>query len=146
MICCRTPSILRKRLEEFGVRGRIDQINPGPVITGYEFEPAAGVKVTHVVNLADDLALAMKAGAVRVFGPVPGRGTVAIEVPNSEPQTVSLREILGLQGVRRVEGRRCRWPSARTPSASPRWPTSPPCRTSWWPAPLERGSRRASTP
>jgi S-DNA-T family DNA segregation ATPase FtsK/SpoIIIE len=87
--------LLRKRLEEFGVQGSIKQINPGPVITGYEFEPAAGVKVNHVVNLADDLALAMKAGAVRVFGPVPGRGTVAIEVPNPEPSTVTLREILG---------------------------------------------------
>jgi S-DNA-T family DNA segregation ATPase FtsK/SpoIIIE len=64
------------------------------VITGYEFEPSPGVKVNQVVNLADDLALAMKAGAVRVFGPVPGRGTVAIEVPNAEPQTVYLREIL----------------------------------------------------
>jgi S-DNA-T family DNA segregation ATPase FtsK/SpoIIIE len=87
--------LLRRRLEEFGVGGRIVQINPGPVITGYEFEPAPGVKVTHVVNLADDLALAMKAGAVRVFGPVPGRGTVAIEVPNPEPSVVHLREILG---------------------------------------------------
>ena len=86
--------LLRRRLEEFGVNGRIVQINPGPVITGYEFEPAPGVKVNHVVNLADDLALAMKAGAVRVFGPVPGRGTVAIEVPNPEPSTVYLREIL----------------------------------------------------
>jgi len=86
--------LLRKRLDEFGVAGTIKQINPGPVITGYEFEPAPGVKVTHVVNLADDLALAMKAGAVRVFGPVPGRGTVAIEVPNPEPSTVSLREML----------------------------------------------------
>ncbi|HSF02878.1 MAG TPA: DNA translocase FtsK 4TM domain-containing protein [Solirubrobacterales bacterium] len=84
---------LRKRLEDFGVTGRIVQVNPGPVITGYEFEPAPGVKVNQVVNLADDLALAMKAGAVRVFGPVPGRGTVAIEVPNAEPTTVYLREI-----------------------------------------------------
>ncbi len=86
--------LLRKRLEEFGVDGRIVQVNPGPVITGYEFEPAPGVKVNQVVNLADDLALAMKAGAVRVFGPVAGRGTVAIEVPNPEPSLVSLREIL----------------------------------------------------
>ena len=86
--------LLRKRLEEFGVTGRIVQVNPGPIITGYEFEPAPGVKVNQVVNLADDLALAMKAGAVRVFGPVPGRGTVAIEVPNPEASTVYLREIL----------------------------------------------------
>jgi S-DNA-T family DNA segregation ATPase FtsK/SpoIIIE len=85
---------LRKRLEDFGVKGHIVRINPGPVITGYEFEPAPGTKVNQVVNLADDLALAMKAGAVRVFGPVPGRGSVAIEVPNPEPSTVSLREVL----------------------------------------------------
>ena len=84
---------LRKRLEDFGVKGHIARINPGPVITGYEFEPGPGIKVNQVVNLADDLALAMKAGAVRVFGPVPGRGSVAIEVPNPEPSTVSLREI-----------------------------------------------------
>jgi S-DNA-T family DNA segregation ATPase FtsK/SpoIIIE len=86
--------LLRRRLEEFGVKGHIARINPGPVITGYEFEPAPGVKVNQVVNLADDLALAMKAGAVRVFGPVPGRGSVAIEVPNAEPSTVYLRDIL----------------------------------------------------
>ena len=85
---------LRKRLEDFGVKGHIARINPGPVITGYEFEPGPGIKVNQVVNLADDLALAMKAGAVRVFGPVPGRGSVAIEVPNPEPSIVYLREIL----------------------------------------------------
>jgi DNA segregation ATPase FtsK/SpoIIIE, S-DNA-T family len=85
---------LRKRLEDFGVKGHIARINPGPVITGYEFEPGPGIKVNQVVNLADDLALAMKAGAVRVFGPVPGRGSVAIEVPNAEPSIVYLRDIL----------------------------------------------------
>jgi S-DNA-T family DNA segregation ATPase FtsK/SpoIIIE len=86
--------LLRKRLEDFGVKGHIARINPGPVITGYEFEPGPGIKVNQVVNLADDLALAMKAGAVRVFGPVPGRGSVAIEVPNPEPSIVYLRDIL----------------------------------------------------
>jgi S-DNA-T family DNA segregation ATPase FtsK/SpoIIIE len=86
--------LLRRRLEDFGVKGHIARINPGPVITGYEFEPAPGVKVSQVVNLADDLALAMKAGAVRVFGPIPGRGSVGIEVPNPEPSMVYLREIL----------------------------------------------------
>jgi S-DNA-T family DNA segregation ATPase FtsK/SpoIIIE len=85
---------LRKCLEDFGVKGHIARINPGPVITGYEFEPGPGIKVNQVVNLADDLALAMKAGAVRVFGPVPGRGSVAIEVPNPEPSVVYLRDIL----------------------------------------------------
>jgi S-DNA-T family DNA segregation ATPase FtsK/SpoIIIE len=64
------------------------------VITSYEFEPASGVKVSQVVNLADDLALAMKVAAVRIIGPIPGRGTVAVEVPNPETTTVYLREIL----------------------------------------------------
>ena len=85
---------LKRKLEDFGVEGRIVQVNPGPVITAYEFEPAAGVKLNQVVNLADDLALAMKAAAVRVVGPIPGRGTVGVEVPNPEPATVYLREIL----------------------------------------------------
>ncbi len=86
--------VLRKKLQDFGVEGRIVQVNPGPVITSYEFEPAPGIKVSQVVNLADDLALAMKAAAVRIVGPIPGRGTVAVEVPNPEIATVYLREIL----------------------------------------------------
>jgi DNA segregation ATPase FtsK/SpoIIIE, S-DNA-T family len=85
---------LKKKLEDFGVTGHIVQASPGPVITSYEFEPAAGVKVSQVVNLADDLALAMKAAAVRIIGPIPGRGTVAVEVPNPDIATVYLREIL----------------------------------------------------
>ncbi len=85
---------LKKKLEDFGVGGHIVQASPGPVITSYEFEPAAGVKVSQVVNLSDDLALAMKAAAVRIIGPIPGRGTVAVEVPNPETLTVYLREIL----------------------------------------------------
>ena len=85
---------LKKKLHDFGVDGHIVQASPGPVITSYEFEPAAGVKVSQVVNLGDDLALAMKVAAVRIVGPIPGRGTVAVEVPNPETATVYLREIL----------------------------------------------------
>jgi S-DNA-T family DNA segregation ATPase FtsK/SpoIIIE len=84
---------LRRKLQDFEVEGRIVQVSPGPVITSYEFEPAAGVKISRVVNLADDLALALKAASVRIVGPIPGRGTVAIEVPNAEPALVYLREI-----------------------------------------------------
>jgi S-DNA-T family DNA segregation ATPase FtsK/SpoIIIE len=87
-------NILKKKLQDFGVDGHIVQASPGPVITSYEFEPAAGVKVSQVVNLSDDLALAMKAAAVRIIGPIPGRGTVAVEVPNPQTATVYLREIL----------------------------------------------------
>ncbi len=85
--------ILRKKLQDFEVDGRIVQVSPGPIITSYEFEPAAGIKVSQVVNLADDLALALKAASVRIVGPIPGRGTVAVEVPNAEAATVYLREI-----------------------------------------------------
>jgi S-DNA-T family DNA segregation ATPase FtsK/SpoIIIE len=85
--------ILRRKLQDFEVEGRIVQVSPGPIITSYEFEPAAGVKVSQVVNLADDLALALKAASVRIVGPIPGRGTVAIEVPNDDHATVYLREI-----------------------------------------------------
>jgi S-DNA-T family DNA segregation ATPase FtsK/SpoIIIE len=84
---------LRRKLQDFDVEGRIVQVSPGPIITSYEFEPAAGVKVSQVVNLSDDLALAMKAAAVRIVGPIPGRGTVAVEVPNDKTATVYLREI-----------------------------------------------------
>jgi S-DNA-T family DNA segregation ATPase FtsK/SpoIIIE len=84
---------IRRKLQDFEVDGRIVQVSPGPVITAYEFEPAAGVKISRVVNLADDLALALKSASVRIVGPIPGRGTVAIEVPNDEPATVYLREI-----------------------------------------------------
>ncbi len=85
--------ILRTKLQDFEVEGRIVQVSPGPIITSYEFEPAAGVKVSRVVNLADDLALALKAASVRIVGPIPGRGTVAVEVPNDEASMVYLREI-----------------------------------------------------
>ena len=85
--------VLRRKLQDFEVEGRIVQVSPGPIITSYEFEPAAGVKVSRVVNLSDDLALALKAASVRIVGPIPGRGTVAIEVPNDDHAMVYLREI-----------------------------------------------------
>jgi len=84
---------IRRKLQDFEVEGRIVQVSPGPIITSYEFEPATGVKISQVVNLGDDLALALKSASVRIVGPIPGRGTVAIEVPNSEAVTVYLREI-----------------------------------------------------
>jgi DNA segregation ATPase FtsK/SpoIIIE, S-DNA-T family len=96
---------LKKKLHDFGVDGHIVQASPGPVITSYEFEPASGVKVSQVVNLADDLALAMKVAAVRIVGPIPGRGTVAVEVPNPETATVYLREILVSQEFVATKGR-----------------------------------------
>lgn len=85
--------ILSKALLSFGIEGKITDIRPGPVVTMYEFEPAPGTKVARIVNLADDLALAMKAISLRIVAPIPGKSVVGIEVPNAQRETVSLKEI-----------------------------------------------------
>jgi len=86
--------ILEKKLAAFGVHGRVSEVLPGPVITLYEYEPASGVKVSKIMNLADDLALSMRAFTVRILAPVPGKAVVGIEIPNLHRQTVYLRELL----------------------------------------------------
>ncbi len=86
--------ILEGKLHDFGVDGRVAQVLPGPVVTMYEFEPASGIKVSRIVNLADDLALGMRALSVRIVAPVPGKSVVGIEVPNAHREPVFLREIL----------------------------------------------------
>jgi len=87
--------ILEKKLLEFGVEGRVTAVNPGPVITSYEIEPGAGIKIHRIVALADDLALGLKALSVRVVAPIPGKAAVGVEIPNQHRATVHLREILG---------------------------------------------------
>ncbi len=89
-----SAGILEQKLRDFGVQGRVSEIHPGPIITLFEFEPAKGIKVNRIVNLADDLALAMKAMSVRIVAPIPGKAVVGIEVPNRHRQTVYLKEIL----------------------------------------------------
>ncbi|MDA8214278.1 MAG: DNA translocase FtsK [Nitrospiraceae bacterium] len=84
---------LEKKLSDFGVNGKIKQAHPGPVVTMYEFEPAAGVKINRIVSLSDDLALALRAPSIRVY-PIAGKATIGIEVPNNERATVSLKEML----------------------------------------------------
>ncbi len=86
-------SLIKKKLEDFGVEGKITQVHPGPIVTMYEFEPAPGVKINRIVSLSDDLALALKAQSVRV-SPIPGNAVIGIEVPNKQRDTVFLREIL----------------------------------------------------
>ncbi len=91
----RNSRILEKKLADFQVTGRVLKVHPGPVITMYEFEPAPGIKVSRITNLADDLALALRALAVRIVAPIPGKSVVGIEVPNSERDVVVLRDLLG---------------------------------------------------
>jgi len=85
--------MLESVLVDFGVRGRINAVRPGPVVTLYEFEPAAGVKSSRVISLADDVARSMSAVAARI-AVIPGRNVIGIELPNHTRETVYLRELL----------------------------------------------------
>ncbi len=89
----RLGEAIRSRCAEFGVEGTIEAINPGPVITVYELQPAPGVKVSQVVNLQDDLALALRAESVRIDR-MSGRSTLGIEVPNKERSIIRLGTLL----------------------------------------------------
>ncbi len=84
---------IEAKCKEFGVAGRVTQINPGPVVTTYEFKPEAGIKYSRITSLADDLCLALRAEAVLIER-IPGKSTVGIEVPNQHRQTIMLREIV----------------------------------------------------
>jgi S-DNA-T family DNA segregation ATPase FtsK/SpoIIIE len=86
--------LLEDQLLNFKVMGKVTQIHPGPVITRYEVELAPGVKVNRISNLADDLALALKAKSIRILAPIPGKSVVGIEVPNRKAQLVYIKEIL----------------------------------------------------
>jgi S-DNA-T family DNA segregation ATPase FtsK/SpoIIIE len=85
---------LTQTLENYGVRGDVVAIRPGPVVTMYEFAPAPGTRVNKIVNLTDDLALALEALRVRIVAPIPGKAAVGIEVPNKTREKVFLKEIL----------------------------------------------------
>lgn len=82
-------------LADFNVQGEVQHISPGPVVTMFEYKPAPGVKISRIAGLSDDLALALKALAVRIEAPIPGKDSVGIEIPSKKRQTVLLREILG---------------------------------------------------
>ncbi|HEX4934777.1 MAG TPA: DNA translocase FtsK, partial [Gemmatimonadaceae bacterium] len=85
---------LMEALRTFKVEGRLSGQTVGPVVTQFEVEPASGVKVRQFANLANDLALAMRAPSIRVVAPIPGRGAVGVEVPNPVPQIVAFRELI----------------------------------------------------
>ncbi|MEA2101223.1 MAG: DNA translocase FtsK 4TM domain-containing protein [Thermodesulfobacteriota bacterium] len=89
--------LIEAKLRDFGVKGEILEIKPGPLITMYEFTPAPGIKINRIVSLADDLAMALKASPVRVVAPIPGKNAVGIEIPNKYRQNVYLRSILSSQ-------------------------------------------------
>lgn len=89
-----TGNLLEETLKTFGIEARVTDVTRGPTITRFELEPAPGIKVSKFMQLADDIALALKAHRVRVEAPIPGKGRVGIEVPNLERDQVLIRELL----------------------------------------------------
>ncbi|MBK7534697.1 MAG: DNA translocase FtsK 4TM domain-containing protein [Myxococcales bacterium] len=96
---------LAQTLENYGVKGEVVAIRPGPVVTMYEFAPAPGTRVNKIVNLTDDLALALEALRVRIVAPIPGKAAVGIEVPNKSREKVFLKEIIADDTFRKGRAR-----------------------------------------
>ena len=88
-----TAAVIKSKLEEFNVFGSIVQINPGPVVTTFEFKPEAGIKYTKVTTLTEDLCLGLQAESILIER-IPGKPTIGIEVPNTKRELISLRAIL----------------------------------------------------
>ena len=96
--------LLEGVLQDFGIKGKIVKVRPGPVVTLYELEPAPGTKTARVVSLADDIARSMSAVAVRI-AVVPGRSVIGIELPNERRETVYFREMLSSDACERFDGK-----------------------------------------
>ncbi len=94
---------IEETLRHFKIEARVVEVQKGPTITQYEITLAAGIKVNKIVNLSDDLAMALKAPSVRIVAPIPGKSTVGIEVPNKRRSTVGLRELLESPEIREEE-------------------------------------------
>ncbi len=86
--------LLRAKLADFSVEIESVAVTPGPVVTLYELVPAAGVKISRIESLQDDIALALKAKGIRIIAPMPGKGTVGVEIPNHNPSLVTIRSII----------------------------------------------------
>ena len=95
--------ILEDTLDDFGISVKVTDIERGPTITRYELEPAPGVKLNRIVALSDDIALTMKAQSVRIVAPIPGKGRVGVEVPNTQSSFVYLKEVLASSEFQKSE-------------------------------------------
>ncbi len=90
----RQAKILEKTFLDFGFRVKVVEIETGPVIAQFEVELEAGLRLSKITSLADDLAIALRVPSVRIVAPIPGKNTVGIEVPNSERHLVRIREVI----------------------------------------------------
>ncbi|MBW1727801.1 MAG: DNA translocase FtsK 4TM domain-containing protein [Deltaproteobacteria bacterium] len=86
--------LLEKKLDNFSVKGKVVAVSPGPVITTFEYEPAPGVKINKIVNLTDDLSLALRATSIRIVAPIPGKAVIGIELPNATRELVKFKGIV----------------------------------------------------
>ncbi len=100
-------AVLEQTLADFKVRAKVIAVTRGPSVTRFELEPAPGVKVSSVVNLADDIALRLAAPGVRIEAPIPGKSAIGIEAPNTKNDTVCFREVVEDAGVRSASERLC---------------------------------------
>ena len=96
--------VLIDKLKTFNVECTLGERTTGPMVTQFEVVPSDGVKVNRIANLDSDLALAMKAKSVRIVAPIPGRGAVGVEIPNPQPETVNLRNILEAPEFKKAKG------------------------------------------
>lgn len=103
----KTAEALRHTLLTFGIEIEGGEVNilPGPIITRFEFKPASGIKVSQIVNLADDLALAMQAERIRIVAPIPGKPAVGVEIPNRIKRDIYAKEILSSPAFRESDGK-----------------------------------------
>jgi S-DNA-T family DNA segregation ATPase FtsK/SpoIIIE len=99
----KNSKLVEKKLADFGITGKILNVRPGPLITVYEFEPDSGVKISKILSLADDLAMALKALSIRILAPIPGKSVVGIEIPNHIRAKVFLKDILAHDKFRHAE-------------------------------------------
>ncbi|PXV69358.1 FtsK/SpoIIIE family DNA translocase [Halanaerobium congolense] len=97
--------LLEETLNSFGVEAKVINVNHGPTITRYEIQPATGVKVSKIVNLSDDIALALAARDVRIEAPIPGKAAVGIEVPHGNDITVSFRDVIVSEEFQKAEAK-----------------------------------------
>ncbi len=86
--------LIEEKLEDFGVKGKVTEIRPGPVITMFEYKPAPGIKINKIASLENDLAMGLSAVSIRIIAPIPGKDVIGIEVPNAKRELVGLREML----------------------------------------------------
>lgn len=99
-----TADRLVKTLKDYGIEGKVVEIHPGPVVTTFEFTPAAGTKLAKIARLSDDIAMSLEANRVRIVAPIPGKNRVGFEIPNAKRQMVYLRELLETEAFQSLGG------------------------------------------